>query len=168
MSGDTILAARSGLAEWRAGDNKLARIADCPVRGVLDKLGDKWSMLVVLELSGGERRFSELRRGIPDISQKMLTQALRLLQRDGLLSIEGPKLLEEALRSGLKVVDVFVRRGARGTSPARAGIKAAATSSALGKLVAAGFMPARFRERRHTRSRGRAARSCPAHPFARA
>lgn len=59
---------------------------DCPVRSVLDKLGDKWSMLIVLTLSGGKLRFNELRRRIPDISQKMLTQTLRELQRDGLVA----------------------------------------------------------------------------------
>jgi DNA-binding HxlR family transcriptional regulator len=48
-------------------------------------VGDKWSMLIVLTLSAGELRFSELRRRIPDISQKMLTQTLRELQRDGLV-----------------------------------------------------------------------------------
>ncbi|MEO6013584.1 MAG: helix-turn-helix domain-containing protein [Devosia sp.] len=62
--------------------------ANCPVRGVLDKIGDKWSMLVLMELAVGEQRFSALRRSIPDISQKMLTQALRSLQRDGLVDRE--------------------------------------------------------------------------------
>ena len=59
---------------------------DCPVRGILDRLGEKWTMLVVLMLSDGALRFNELRRRIPDISQKMLTQTLRDLQRDGLVS----------------------------------------------------------------------------------
>jgi DNA-binding HxlR family transcriptional regulator len=85
MSDDPILDARTGLAEWRSSDSKTPLFEDCPVRSVLDKLGDKWSMLVLLELSGGERRFSQIRRHIPDISQKMLTQTLRLLQRDGLV-----------------------------------------------------------------------------------
>src|SRR5436305_1673154 len=60
-------------------------LSDCPVRGILDRLGDKWSMLIVLELSTGNVRFNELRRRIPDISQKMLTQTLRDLQRDGMV-----------------------------------------------------------------------------------
>jgi DNA-binding HxlR family transcriptional regulator len=71
---------------WRAKGGSAPLEAVCPVRGVLDKLGDKWSMLVILELSAGEHRFSELKRQIPDISQKMLTQTLRTLQRDGLLA----------------------------------------------------------------------------------
>ncbi len=81
-----IAEARDGLEAWRS-DGRIAPLSErCPIRGVLDKLGDKWSMLVILELSAGERRFSELKRQIPDISQKMLTQTLRILQRDGLVA----------------------------------------------------------------------------------
>lgn len=58
----------------------------CPVRNVLDKIGDKWSMLIVMYLAAGPKRFNQLHREIPDISQKMLTQTLRDLQRDGLVS----------------------------------------------------------------------------------
>lgn len=59
--------------------------ANCPVRQVLDGIGDKWSILVMAALSVGSRRFSELRRDIPDVSQKMLTHTLRKLERDGLV-----------------------------------------------------------------------------------
>ncbi len=59
---------------------------DCPVREVLDRIGDKWTVLVVMLLSGGPRRFSELRRAIDGISQRMLTLTLRQLERDGLVS----------------------------------------------------------------------------------
>ncbi len=59
---------------------------DCPVRDVLDRIGDKWSVLVVMLLSDGPRRFSELRRAIDGISQRMLTLTLRQLERDGLVS----------------------------------------------------------------------------------
>lgn len=58
---------------------------NCPVRQVLDGIGDKWSILVLAALSVGSRRFSELRRDIPDVSQKMLTHTLRKLERDGLV-----------------------------------------------------------------------------------
>ncbi|WP_181708418.1 winged helix-turn-helix transcriptional regulator [Chthonobacter rhizosphaerae] len=58
----------------------------CPVRDVLDRIGDKWSTLLVLTLSDGPLRFGALRRAVPDISQRMLTQTLRDLQRDGLIS----------------------------------------------------------------------------------
>jgi DNA-binding HxlR family transcriptional regulator len=57
----------------------------CPVRDVLAHLGDKWSTLMLLILGMRPHRFGELRRAIPDISQRMLTQTLRDLQRDGLV-----------------------------------------------------------------------------------
>lgn len=59
--------------------------ATCPVRQVLDGVSDKWSILVLTALSVSSRRFSELRRDIPDVSQKMLTHTLRKLERDGLV-----------------------------------------------------------------------------------
>lgn len=55
----------------------------CPVRDVLDCIGDRWSLLVLLTLSSGTHRFTELRRAIGDISQRMLAQTLRGLERDG-------------------------------------------------------------------------------------
>ena len=58
---------------------------DCPIRGVLDRIGDKWSFLLILKLAERPHRFGELRRAIDDISQRMLTETLRSLQRDGLL-----------------------------------------------------------------------------------
>jgi len=58
---------------------------DCPVRDVIQRIGDKWSVLVIMVLTDRPRRFGELRRAIPDISQRMLTQTLRNLQREGLL-----------------------------------------------------------------------------------
>jgi DNA-binding HxlR family transcriptional regulator len=61
-------------------------LADCPVRDVLDRIGDKWSTLMVISLAGGPRRFGQLRRAIPDISKRMLTQTLRDLERDGLIT----------------------------------------------------------------------------------
>jgi DNA-binding HxlR family transcriptional regulator len=61
-------------------------LENCPVRDVLDRIGDKWSTLLVLTLAGRPHRFGELRRAVFDISQRMLTQTLRELQRDGLIS----------------------------------------------------------------------------------
>lgn len=58
----------------------------CPVREVLDRIGDRWTVLVLSELAIGTRRFSELRRAIPDISQRMLSQTVRHLEADGLIS----------------------------------------------------------------------------------
>jgi DNA-binding HxlR family transcriptional regulator len=57
----------------------------CEIRDLLDRLGDKWTLLVVELLGQGTRRFSELRREIDDISQRMLTLTLRRLERDGLV-----------------------------------------------------------------------------------
>lgn len=57
----------------------------CPVRDVLDRIGDKWSVLLLLTLAERPHRFGALRRAVPDISQRMLTQTLRDLQRDGLI-----------------------------------------------------------------------------------
>lgn len=62
------------------------RHEDCPVRDVLARVGDKWSVLVVGNLSEGPRRFSELKRTIEGISQRMLTLTLRNLERDGLVT----------------------------------------------------------------------------------
>lgn len=60
--------------------------ANCPTRKILDLVGDKWTTLVMLLLVTKPHRFSELRRCIGGISQKMLTQTLRSLERDGLVS----------------------------------------------------------------------------------
>ncbi|MDD9370978.1 MAG: helix-turn-helix domain-containing protein [Acidimicrobiales bacterium] len=57
----------------------------CAIRDLLDRLGDKWSLLVVELLGEGTRRFTELRREIDGISQRMLTLTLRRLERDGLV-----------------------------------------------------------------------------------
>jgi DNA-binding HxlR family transcriptional regulator len=56
------------------------------VRDVLNRVGDKWSVLVVVLLGDGPKRFSELRRSIEGISQRMLTLTLRGLERDGLVT----------------------------------------------------------------------------------
>jgi DNA-binding HxlR family transcriptional regulator len=58
---------------------------DCTARAVLDRVGDKWSLYVIHLLGGGSKRFSELRRRIDGISQRMLTVTLRGLERDGLV-----------------------------------------------------------------------------------
>jgi DNA-binding HxlR family transcriptional regulator len=75
--------------------------ADCPTRRVLDRIADKWTALVIGALEDGPRRFSEIQRGIGGISQKMLTQTLRELERDGLVGrtvyAEVPPRVEYAL-----------------------------------------------------------------------
>jgi DNA-binding HxlR family transcriptional regulator len=71
----------------RRGNRQSAELnSACPVRDVLDRVGDKWSALIVRELARGPLRFGMLRRAIEDISQRMLTETLRHLQRDGFIS----------------------------------------------------------------------------------
>jgi DNA-binding HxlR family transcriptional regulator len=56
------------------------------ISDLLSRIGDKWSVLVVSTLGDGSKRFNELRREIPSVSQRMLTLTLRNLERDGLVS----------------------------------------------------------------------------------
>jgi DNA-binding HxlR family transcriptional regulator len=58
---------------------------DCEVRQILDRIGDKWSLLTIALLEGRRLRFTELQREIDGISQRMLTVTLRQLERDGLV-----------------------------------------------------------------------------------
>ena len=69
----------------------MARLANslgdpCPVREAVAVLGGKWKPVIVYYLRGGTHRFSELRRLIPEATQQMLTQQLRQLERDGIVS----------------------------------------------------------------------------------
>jgi len=59
--------------------------ADCPSRQVLDRIADKWTALIIRVLADGTHRFGQLQRRVGGISQKMLTQTLRELERDGLV-----------------------------------------------------------------------------------
>jgi DNA-binding HxlR family transcriptional regulator len=58
----------------------------CKARQIIDRIGDKWSLAVIHQLGTGTKRFTELRRDIDGISQRMLTATLRALERDGLVS----------------------------------------------------------------------------------
>jgi len=71
------------------GHGKLTKsyAEDCrAVREILDRIGDKWSVLVIANLGEGKRRFNDLKRGIDGISQRMLTLTVRGLERDGLIT----------------------------------------------------------------------------------
>ena len=81
MSDGATLTAR--FARWQALGFEPGR---CPVRDVLDRLGDKWTTLILIALTAGPRRFSHLQKLVPDISKRMLTQTLRDLERDGLIT----------------------------------------------------------------------------------
>ncbi len=63
-----------------------ANLAECPGHDLLATLSDKWLTLVVAALADGPRRYSELARTVAGASQKMLTQTLRKLERDGMIS----------------------------------------------------------------------------------
>ncbi len=74
----------------------------CPIRNILARMSDKWSLLVIYTLSQVEKmRFGDLRRAVPDISQKMLTITLRTLEEDGFVTRtiypEVPPRVEYAL-----------------------------------------------------------------------
>jgi DNA-binding HxlR family transcriptional regulator len=59
--------------------------ADCPTRQILDRIGDKWAVLILILIRDEPMRFNALRRTIEGISQKMLSQVLKSLERDGLI-----------------------------------------------------------------------------------
>ncbi|MCQ2232859.1 MAG: helix-turn-helix transcriptional regulator [Paludibacteraceae bacterium] len=70
-------------------ESRDALFPDCPIRNILARVGDKWSLLVLYNLQHREPvRFKELQRQIPDISQKSLTQTLRTLEEDGFVTRE--------------------------------------------------------------------------------
>ncbi len=86
-----------------------ATYPDCPIRNILARISDKWSLLTMytLERAGKESlRFKELQRKIPDISQKMLTVTLRTLEEDGYVTRtvypEVPPRVEYALTARAK------------------------------------------------------------------
>ena len=68
------------------GDGAAAPGACRAVTSILSRVGDKWTVLVVMMLAGGPRRFNELRRLVGGVSQRMLTLTLRGLERDGLVT----------------------------------------------------------------------------------
>ncbi len=60
--------------------------ADCPSRQLLDRIGDRWSVLTIGSLVDGPQRYSAIANRVQGVSQKMLTQTLRALERDGLVT----------------------------------------------------------------------------------
>ena len=81
-----IVSARQKIEIYRSAEG--GGLADCPVRNVIQNIFAKWSSLLLMALAEKPYRFGELRRLVPDISQRMLTQTLRDLQRDGYVNRE--------------------------------------------------------------------------------
>ena len=84
--------------------------AQCPSRIVLDRIADKWTALIIQVLANGTRRYAALQREIGGISQKMLTQTLRSLERDGLVlrkvhPVVPPKVEYSLTRLGRTLID---------------------------------------------------------------
>jgi DNA-binding HxlR family transcriptional regulator len=76
----TVKAVTEAMSSWDPYER------GCPSRGLLDRIGDKWSILVLGELgTEGTCRFTQLRKRLSGVSEKMLTQTLRALERDGLV-----------------------------------------------------------------------------------
>ncbi len=69
--------------EFQRGD---VYAAQCPTRQLLDRIADKWTFLLLGTLADGAMRFNALKRRIDGVSQKMLSQTLRQMERDGLVS----------------------------------------------------------------------------------
>lgn len=63
-----------------------AELPECPVATVVTLIGNKWKLLIIRNLLSGTARFNELQKGIPGISQKVLTENLRALEADGLVN----------------------------------------------------------------------------------
>jgi DNA-binding HxlR family transcriptional regulator len=87
------------------------RSQSCEIRDLLDRLGDKWSLLVIELLGSHGRRFSELRREIDGISQRMLTRTLRQLERDGLVNrtvhpVVPPRVDYELTPLGMTLLEI--------------------------------------------------------------
>ena len=78
----TVVSARRKIEIYRANVAN-GGLDNCPIRSVVQNISGKWSALLLMALAEKPYRFGELRRLVPDISQRMLTQTLRDLQRDG-------------------------------------------------------------------------------------
>ncbi len=109
-------------ADMRAAAKKIITVPPsgfglCPVRDILDRIGDKWSLLSILHLgSTGSLRFNELRKRITGISQRMLTVTLRALETDGLVArtvyAEVPPRVEYALTAlGQSLLGALIELG---------------------------------------------------------
>jgi DNA-binding HxlR family transcriptional regulator len=84
----------------------------CRVREILDRVGDKWSLFVIFRLGAGPQRFTELKRSVDGISQRMLTVTLRGLERDGIVTrtvypVVPPRVDYELTKMGQALLDAI-------------------------------------------------------------
>src|SRR5215510_12988761 len=98
--------------------------SDCPIKTTLDVIGGKWKPLILFFLKGGTKRFSDLRRSVPDVTQKMLTDCLRELEKDGIVHREVypqvPRKVEYSLTAyGKTLKPVLNAMSAWGTKHSR-------------------------------------------------
>ena len=73
--------------------NRQAILVKCPVTFTLEKIGGRWKPIILWQLKDGRMRYSEIRRGIPPISEKMLIQQLKELETDGLVIREAKQVV---------------------------------------------------------------------------
>ena len=94
-------------------DDYRSRNMECPIRLALDRIADKWTVLIVVSLMQETKRFGELRKDIEGISQKSLTQTLRGMERDGLVNREiypviPPKVEYSLTESGRSLIPILL------------------------------------------------------------
>lgn len=105
------------------GENKMIsnkKIVDCPVATTINLIGNKWKLLIIRDLLSGTKRFSELRKNLTGISQRVLTENLRNLENDGLIDrevfAEVPPRVEYSLnKTGLSLQPIIMTMAEWGT-----------------------------------------------------
>jgi len=80
---NAVVAMGAKIGEWQQQGFDPSR---CPIRDLLDRVGDRWSILLLTMLASSPMRFNALARAVPDISKRMLSQTLRILETDGLVN----------------------------------------------------------------------------------
>lgn len=96
------------------------KILDCPVATTINLIGNKWKLLIIRDLLGGTKRFGELRKSLTGISQRVLTENLRDLEKDGLLNrkvfAEVPPRVEYSMnQTGLSLQPIIMSMAEWGT-----------------------------------------------------
>ena len=92
--------------------NKEVVISACPVTYVMNKIGSHWKPIIIFQLMSGPKRYSELRRAIPEITEKMLIQHLKQLQADNLINrkaaaVVPPVVTYSLTQSGLLLTPIL-------------------------------------------------------------